>query len=126
MSKQNKPGPVQNGKVVQGLQVTNQYVGPLPPPEIMQGFGDINSSFPERIMLEFEKNSEHARGQEVKALQAQMRETERGQYMAMIVIVTGLVGTFALAYLDKNVASVITGVCTAMLIFKGVFKTKSN
>ena len=59
----------------------------------MQGFGDINSSFPERIMLEFEKNSEHTRGQEVKALRAQMRETERGQYMAMIVIVTGLVGT---------------------------------
>lgn len=82
--------------------------------------------FPERIMAEFEKNSGHIREQEVKALQAQIQETKRGQYMAMAVIIIGLAGTFALAYLDKNVASVITGVCTAMLVFKSVFTTKNS
>lgn len=126
MSKRNKPEPVEDPKARAGVQVTNQYIGPLPPPAIMQGFGDVDPSFPERIMTEFEKNSEHAREQEVKALQAQIQETKRGQYMAMAVIIIGLAGTFALAYLDKNVASVITGVCTAMLIFKSVFTTKNS
>lgn len=126
MSKRNKPEPVEDPKACTGVQVTNQYIGPLPPPAIMQGFREVDPSFPERIMAEFEKNSEHVREQEVKALQAQIQETKRGQYMAMAVIIIGLAGTFALAYLDKNVASVITGVCTAMLIFKSVFTTKNS
>ncbi|MCR5559370.1 MAG: DUF2335 domain-containing protein [Schwartzia sp.] len=122
MGKQNKPEAVQNSNTLAGLQVTNQYVGPLPPPAIMRGFGDIDSSFPERIMSEFEQNSEHTRAQEVKALQAQIEETKRGQYMAISIIGAGLAGTFLLAYLDKDVASAATGICTAMLIFKGIFK----
>lgn len=126
MSKRNKPEPVQDPKALTGLSVTNQYIGPLPPPDIMRGFRDVDPSFPERIMAEFEKNSDHGKEQEVKALQAQIQETKRGQYMAMAVIIVGLAGTFALAYLDKNVASVITGVCTAMLIFKSVFTTKNS
>lgn len=126
MSKHNKPEPVEDSKACAGVKVTNQYIGPLPPPAIMQGFREVDPSFPERIMAEFEKNSGHIREQEVKALQAQIQETKRGQYMAMAVIIIGLAGTFALAYLDKNVASVITGVCTAMLVFKSVFTTKNS
>lgn len=35
------------------------YQGPLPLPSIMEGYKNIDSSFPERIMKEFEKNSDH-------------------------------------------------------------------
>ncbi|MBQ7515305.1 MAG: DUF2335 domain-containing protein [Schwartzia sp.] len=126
MSERDKAEQAPATSIVKGVQVTNQYVGPLPHPAIMQGFGEINPSFPERIMAEFEKNSEHTRQQEKAALDAQIQETARGQWMAFAVILLGFGGTMALAYAEKNVASVATGVCTAILLFKGVFQKKNN
>lgn len=110
--------------VMRGVRVTNQYIGPLPSPEDMQGFGNIDTSFPERIMQEFEKNSEHTRQQEQIALQAQITETRRGQYMAFFVILGGFIGTMALAYSGKNAASIAVGLGTAVMVFKGVFQKK--
>jgi len=55
MPKDKDPSPV----VYQGAAV--KYSGPLPPPGLLQGYGDIEKSFPERIMADFEKNSQHFR-----------------------------------------------------------------
>ena len=90
----------------------------------MQGFGDIDESFPRRIMEEFEANSEHARNQEQLALQAQVSETKRGQYMAFAVIITGFIGTMWLAYCGRDAASIAIGLGTAVMVFKGVFQKK--
>lgn len=66
-----------------------------------------------------------------KAQAADIEFEKRSQWMAFFVILLGLCGTFVLAYLDKDVAAVATGIGTVLLIFKGVFskdtsKVKNN
>ena len=51
---------------------------------------------------------------------------KRSQLMAFTIIIVGLLGTFFLAYLDKDIASIITGLGTIALIFKGVFSKNNN
>lgn len=67
--------------------VSATYSGPIPPPSILQGYANIQSDLPDRIFKEFEKNSEHIRVQEKKALEAQISEKTRGQWMAFLISV---------------------------------------
>ena len=41
--------------------------------------------------------------------------------MAYTIMMLGLTGTFVLAYFDKDIPAIITGLSTAFLVFKGVF-----
>ena len=61
------------------------YQGPVPPPNIMEAYGRIDASFPERIMQEFEKNSEHIRGMEKSALEFTVLRDKRGQYFGFVL-----------------------------------------
>lgn len=67
------------------------YQGPIPPPNIMAGYGEINPSFPERIMQEFEKNSEHIRNMNETALKGDISRDRIGQIFAF-VLAAGLLG----------------------------------
>ena len=62
-----------------------QYSGPLPHPEIMQRYKDIDPSMPERIMKQFEYDAEHVREQEKAALEAEIADTRRSQWMAFAI-----------------------------------------
>ena len=66
---------------IRSQRQTVEYSSPIPLPKILKGYEEVDPTFPERIMAEFEKNSEHARNQEQKALDAQIQESKRGQYM---------------------------------------------
>lgn len=61
------------------------YQGPIPPPVIMEGYRNLDASFPERIMNEFEKNSEHIRVMQEKAQDAEIAKDRRGQWMAFVL-----------------------------------------
>lgn len=102
------------------------YTGPLPHPAILQGYAEIDSSFPERVFVDFEQNSKQHREQELIALQAKINDTKRSQWMAFAVIVLGIVGTLVLAYLGKDAASVCTALATGAMIFKGIFVRNNN
>ena len=49
------------------------------------GYKNIDSSFPERIMKEFEKNSDHYRKGEERAQKYAIERDIRGQWMAFIL-----------------------------------------
>lgn len=61
------------------------YQGPVPPPNIMEAYGRIDASFPERIMKEFEKNSEHIRDMEKSSLNEAVSRDKRGQCFGFIL-----------------------------------------
>ncbi|MBO6305053.1 MAG: DUF2335 domain-containing protein [Selenomonadaceae bacterium] len=103
-------------------QASLSYSGPLPLPQILQGYKEIDSSFPERVFSDFEKNEQHIRDQERKSLEISARNTTMGQIMAFIIIMTGLISTVALAYFDKDAAAVGLALGTIAMIFKGAFK----
>ena len=80
---------------------------------------------PERILKQFEEDSAHFRESQKKALQGDLDFDTRSQWMAFAIIVLGLAVTFILAYLDKDVAAIVTGLGTTSLIFKGTFTRRS-
>ena len=98
------------------------YSGPLPLPQILQGYKEIDASFPERVFSDFEKNEQHIRDQERISLETNAKNTATGQIMAFIIIMTGLISTVTLAYFDKDAAAVGLALGTVAMIFKGAFK----
>lgn len=50
--------------------VTMEHKGPLPHPSILRGYQQIDPTYPDRILTEFEKNSDYVRRCEEKALDA--------------------------------------------------------
>lgn len=109
---------------------------PIPPPEDFAKYKEVMPDLPERIFKQFEEDSvtireltKEAQAADVelqkKAQAADIEFEKRSHWMAFSVILVGLFGTFILAYLDKDVAAVTTGIGTILLIFKGVF-SKDN
>ena len=66
----------------QQLVHEERFTGPMPPPNILAGYKNIDPSFPERMMKEFEANSSHIREMERLSLQSTVERDKRGQYMA--------------------------------------------
>lgn len=103
-----------------------QYEGPIPAAEELQRYKEISPDLPNRILTVFEEDSKHTRDMGRRALEGSINFDKRSQLMAFTIIIVGLLGTFFLAYLDKDIASIITGLGTIALIFKGVFSKNNN
>ena len=78
------------------------YFGVLPHPKILEGYNKIDSSFADRIIADFEKNSEHSREMEKRDLLARIERDKRGQYMALIVAIL-LLGIVAYSLYRGNI-----------------------
>lgn len=105
---------------------TEQYTGPLPPASEFAKYKEVIPDMPERILKVFEEDSAQVRKLKEKALDNEASYDARSQWMAFSIIMLGLIGTLILAYLDKDVASIITGIGTVALIFKGTFSSKQK
>lgn len=66
--------------------VSAQYKGPLPPPAMLSQYAQVVENAPERIMAEFEKNSDHIREMEKGALRASVSSERRAQWMSFFVL----------------------------------------
>lgn len=111
------------GKMTIGVSAITE--SPIPTPEQLEGYQRVLPDMPERILRQFEADSEHARNSQMKALQGDLDFDKRSQWMAFVIILMGLFITFLLAYLDKDVAAIVTGLGTASLIFKGTFSRQA-
>ncbi|WP_295356434.1 DUF2335 domain-containing protein [uncultured Succiniclasticum sp.] len=75
--------PINNSPLPQQQFIHQEsFAGPLPPPSILAGYRNIDATFPERILKEFEDSSSHIREMDKKALQAKIDSVKRGQYIA--------------------------------------------
>ncbi len=61
------------------------FSGPLPPPEVLAQYNEIVPGAAERILKMAEEQSAHRRRLEDKTISAQLHESGRGQWMALIV-----------------------------------------
>lgn len=64
-----------SGHVTVYQRQTLQFTGPLPPPEVLHGFKEIDSTFPERIVVMAERQSEHRQSMERTSLDAQIQRS---------------------------------------------------
>ena len=107
-------------------------IAPIPTPEEFEGYKRVMPDFPERLLKQFEEDSISNRilQKEAQAANIELNKNEqladiafekRSQWMAYTLMMTGLIGTFVLAYFDKDIAALMTGIGTLALIFNGVF-----
>ena len=106
------------------VATTEQHTGPIPTADEFARYREVLPDAPERILKVFEADSKHTREMQKSGLDAAVAFDKRSQYMAFTIIMGGVTGTLILAYLDKDVAAIMTGLATAALIFKGTFSPK--
>ena len=110
---------------VQGEVISTSYTGPIPPPAILKGYAAIKKDLPDRIFKEFEKNSEHMRKQDARALEAQIAEKQRGQWMAFVISILLLAVVLYSLYIGNYIFAGSSGL--AYLAFLGMsFLSRTN
>jgi len=65
-------------------------LGPLPPPEILQKYNQVEPGLAERIVSMVEKQSEHRRSLEKKVVFSGERRALLGQIMAFVIALVGI------------------------------------
>lgn len=84
------------------------FSGPLPPPQILQGYERIEKGMASRIVGMAEANSAHVRRMETLALLGRAFEIYFGQFAALLVVVLFLSAGTYLAMNDHAAAGVVT------------------
>ena len=94
-------------------QRTVTFAGPLPPPQILRQYGEIGSTYPERIfaMAEKEQISAHEFQREavsIRLIQIKNQEnaTKRGQYLGAIIALFFLLGAVYTAYIGHDYVAI--------------------
>lgn len=103
-------------------RVAMSYQGPIPMAAEMQRLGQVDSTFPERIMRVYEKQVDHRHKLEEKVVDGNIELKRRGQHYALAsVIILGLVA-LVLAFMGATTAAgIVAG--TAIVGVVGIFVT---
>lgn len=99
--------PIKEKAKVSGLSLSSEqtltFAGPLPPPQILQKYGEIGASYPERIFVMAEKEQEmtHALQKEAISLERQLMEQQaqsfkRGQRFSVFLATIAILATIIL------------------------------
>lgn len=86
------------------------FAGPIPPPQVLQGYESILPGSADRIIKMAESQQQHRINIEDKAVSGQVANTKRGQVFAFIVFILCVIVGLVFAYLD-------------MKVFAGIFLT---
>lgn len=91
-------------KVISALTVIRResFAGPIPPPQVLQGYENILPGSADRILTMAEGQQKHRFSLEDKAISGQVENAKRGQIFAFIVfIICALIG-LAFAFFDMK------------------------
>lgn len=94
------------------------YQGPLPHPSIMEGYSRLDASYPERIMKDFEANSEHLRTMQKTAQLAEIDRDKRAQWMAYSLTIFLLIVLAYAIHKDSYIVGGISGLAFLGLVIK--------
>ena len=90
-------------------------VGPLPPPEMLSGYGHVHPSFPERIVAMAEQEQAHRQTLETKAMDSAASSVRRGQRGMIGLAAFGLVVAFAITlFADDSASAIFIGLASVV------------
>jgi uncharacterized membrane protein len=98
------------------------YSAPIPPPQIIAGWEQICPGSADRILKQFEGQSNHRQGLETKVVESNIKNESRGQIFAFILFLVLAIGGFFLIYAGKDWQGFVAiisalGAPTAMFIW---------
>ena len=96
--------------VLQQIHQQASWSGPLPPPQVLQGFNQLVENGAERVFKQFEWEAEHRRH-----LESYVAETDRGERR----LAQALAGTFAFGALGVAAYALYCGAFTTAAVIGG-------
>lgn len=103
------------------------FQGPIPPPEWLRGYDEIEPGLASRIVAMAEDNQRHRHEQERTAVQHDVTFRSRGQVFGFVLGMFGLAGGFGLVALGHSVVGLVSFVgVLATLIWSAVWLRKSE
>ena len=110
---QHKPSLPPQSQVRTAVQQTS-FSGPIPHPEIMQGYNAIIPGAAERILTMAEDDAKHQRAIEMAALNAAKSEVRLGQWLGFIIGIAALGTSLTAIFLGAEVVAGIIGGTTVV------------
>ena len=111
-------------------QSIQHFSGPLPSPKILKEYNVILPDAAERIFKMAEKAQEHYETTEQKLVDFEIKKVSKGQILAFIIAITGMVGAVICAFLGQvTIGSIIGGATLISVVphfFPGKRKKKQN
>lgn len=101
-------------KIIRSLTIskTSSFIGPLPPPAILDEYNTTINNGAERIMKMAENQSSHRIELEKHAIKEELKQSSRGQVYGFILAIIGMCIAFGLAYLGHDTVAGIFGTTT--------------
>ena len=96
------------------------YTGPLPPPDILLKYNEIEPGLVDRIVKMAENQAQHRHGLESSVILERSRSERLGQRFGFIIALVALVGSFALIAVGKDAIG-ITGVLGTIASLGAIF-----
>lgn len=96
------------------MQTSVSITSPLPPPEMVAGYGNIDPSFPHRLMEMVERQAKHRQGLERWAVIGEVINHNIATLCGLAVALFGLYVTWQMALAGKETTASIVG--GAMLV----------
>lgn len=87
--------PHQQEIVIQAFR-QESFSGPIPHPDLLQGYENVKQGFAERIVSMAEAQQKHRFECEDKMVSGTVLESKRGQWMAFVIAILFLIGSIAL------------------------------
>ena len=98
-----------------GAQVTTQqFSGPVPHPEILQGYNQVLPGAAERILTMAELDQKHQIELESSAQRLAAKEIKRGQIFALLVSISAFITSIASLILGFEKAAMVIGGTTVV------------
>lgn len=85
--------------------VSRSFSGPLPPPNVLKGYEDIQPGFANRIITMAESQSQHRQDLEQSIVKSNIRNEKQGMWMSFLLTLFLMSTGFYLIYLDKETAA---------------------
>lgn len=104
--------PKQQEIIIQSIQSMRQesFSGPIPHPDLLQGYDRVKPGFAERIVVMAEQQQQHRFDCERQMIKGTIVESKRGQWMAFAIALLFLVAAVVLGIFNHDwLAGVIGG-----------------
>lgn len=92
----------QNNTAIFAASRSSTFIGPLPPPEILDRYNQVVPGMAERLMRDFEKQTDHRMFIEKQVIRSKIIQSYIGQTTGFVLGLTGLVFGYALIHAGKD------------------------
>jgi len=96
--------------LIQAIQVTQSYSGPLPPPEHFKGYEDALPGSADRILSMAEKNQQSRFGYNDDIIAADIKRSRNGQWMGFVLSILFIGAAILGMYWNAPIPSAVLGV----------------